>query len=148
MLKVNTEDVIMSCHTHLQGQHPRTPVHADELVDAIGDYYVRVRDFEMSLCSDWLVRHFGLKLSDWLDDIVEKVAAVDEPYYMQLATGDLDETSPGERAGCAAAALAVVLFYRAEDRGDILYSFSMTKDEAAAWLEQYAPKTLRQGALF
>lgn len=147
MLNINIQPLIGSCHDWLQGQHPRTPVHAEELADAIGDFYIRVRDVKVALVAEWLFRHFGLKLSDWLDDIAEKVAKVDEPYYLQLATSDLDGSDPEERANCAAAALAVVLFYRAEDRGEILYSFSLTKEEAAAWLDQNGQKVLRQGVL-
>ena len=92
-----------------------------------------------------LYLRFGVKLAGWFEAVAEKVAVVDVAYARDLLS-EGDTPFEDEKAQQTAYALSVVFFYRAVDRGWILYGYTMSVDEAAAWLN-YGNKTLRQGVL-
>lgn len=145
-IALDTQAVIQACHDYLMTQHPRTAVTPQELVKAIPDFYNEARDAEIEATARSLYLRFDLKLAGWFEAVAEKVAAVDVAYAHDLLS-ESDTPLADEKAQQTAYALAVVFFYRAVDRGWILYGYTLSEDEAAAWLNQYGNKTLRQEVL-
>lgn len=137
MIKIDLDDVITACCFEMQYKHPRTPINAKELAGYVDQFYQRVRDIEIEVCAERIFARFGLKLIGWREQIWDRLAKTDQRCCDDWAASDLHgEDEDGARG--VAIAMAVLFFYRAIDRGWVLYSFAMSEKEAAAWLAQNA----------
>ncbi|TXH13762.1 MAG: hypothetical protein E6R03_10700 [Hyphomicrobiaceae bacterium] len=137
-MRLSKHEVIRVVYEGLQQSHPKTPVEPKELAEAFGHAYLVARNGLIERVGDRLYARWGLKAAAWLDDVVCRIDAVDSAFGDLWMSGDLDETDPEAVAMATCYGIAVLLFWRCEDRGWVEYAPTLSEEDAAAWLEQYA----------
>lgn len=147
-MKLDKQAVIQASYESLQQSHPRTQVTAKDLAEAFEHDYLIARNALIERVGDRLYARWGLKAAAWLDDVICRIDNVDSAFADLWMSGDMDETNPEEVAMATCYGIAVLLFWRCEDRGWIEYDPTFTEADAAAWLVENAVRFLVQRPLF
>lgn len=148
-MKLDTHQVILACYESLRAEHPRTPVEAKDLAQAFAHDYLIARNGLIERVGDWLYARWGLNAAAWFDEIVYRIDNTDSAFADLWMSGDMDESNPEEVAMATCYGIAVLLFWRSEDRGWVHYAPpKFTEEDAAAWLAAHATPVLVQRSLF